>query len=581
LEAAASAAAESSGSRLVTPEAPRTESDSPGESDSSDEEFQEPGTPQETGSQADDDEEDPTAMASAYVHPPTFTGGEKDDPKDWLERYEIAAQQNNWNDVAKVSQFGAYMDGVARQWYTNVDNRPGLWADTPAAGNTPAVVGLRSAFLNEFQSSEYKRALQKKLKNRRQSPKEPLMTYFWDVIDLCKKVDPNMSETDQVKHATDGLLPKLKEKIIPYQVTTKKDFIKHAKLLMEAVEAGMEEEMDDATDVKEQQTDQMLEILQLVKELVLAQGSIAGSGLQATVERNPAPGGVPILAAAGQLTEIQLIRMQLQQLLDERSKEKGWTDDGRGVGFKCKRVGHLKKDCPETEKQESPAQEETSEEDEPDPDDEMIAKLKSILARTRAVGINCVSWAKLKKEADKNGNREQQSELSRVLTISVNCNGTQVKAIVDTGAESSIISPTLAKECKGTHIPWSGADFILANGKKVRPAAAAIVQLALENGQVIESAVAIMEMGSIKLLLGNDTLRRFRVLTVNYQQQDDGGAPQVTLGEFSTSPEVEQPLQKKRKTTMSGRYDQMGRRREVKAAMSGRRRQPTRDTSAE
>jgi len=44
---------------------------------------------------------------------------------------------------------------------------------------------------------------------------------------------------------------------------------------------------------------------------------------------------------------------------------------------------------------------------------------------------------------------------------------------------------------------------------------------------------------------------------------------------------VEQTLQKKRKTTMSGRYDQMGRRREVKAAMSGRRRQPTRDTSAE
>jgi hypothetical protein len=111
------------------------------------------------------------------------------------------------------------------------------------------------------------------------------MAYFWDVIDLCKKVDPNMSEEDQVKHATDGLLPKLKEKIIPYQVTTRKDFIKQAKLLVEAVEAGMEKETDDAPDEKEQKTENLSEILQLVKQLVLAHGSMAGSRPQATVRK--------------------------------------------------------------------------------------------------------------------------------------------------------------------------------------------------------------------------------------------------------------------------------------------------------
>ena len=283
LEAASASAATGSGGKPAAPEVSRTEPDTDGgeqtESDSlvvsetSDDELQESEASQEAGSQTDDGEEDPTEMAIAYVHPPMFTGGEKDDPKDWLERFEIAARQNNWNDAAKVNQFGAYMDGTARQWYNNAGNLPMDWADTQAAGNQAAVTGLRTAFLNEFQSSDYKRALQKKLKTRRQTPKEKLMAYFWDVIDLCKKVDPNMSEADQVKHATDGLLPKLKEKIIPYQVTTKKDFIKHAK----AVEAAMEKETDDATDEKEPKTENLSEILQLVKHLVLAQGTMSGS----------------------------------------------------------------------------------------------------------------------------------------------------------------------------------------------------------------------------------------------------------------------------------------------------------------
>jgi len=169
LEAAASAAAESSGSRSVTPEAPRTESNSAGESDNSDEEFQEPGTPQETGSKSDDDEEDPITMAVAVVQPPMFTGGEKDDPKDSLERFEVAARQNNWNDAAKVAQFGAYMDGMARQWFNNAGNLPNEWEDVAATANAQAREGLRTAFLNEFQSPEYKRALQKKLRTRRQT----------------------------------------------------------------------------------------------------------------------------------------------------------------------------------------------------------------------------------------------------------------------------------------------------------------------------------------------------------------------------------------------------------------------------
>jgi len=161
------------------------------------------------------DPTNPLAMAIATVHPPLFTGGEHDNPKDWLERFDIAAKQNNWTDAIKATQFGAYMDGMARQWYNNAGNLPTDWLDVAATANTGARKGMRTAFLEEFQSTEYKRALRKKLKARRQSPKQQLMAYFLDVIDLCNKLDPNMTEEDQVKYAIEGLLPRLKEKIIP------------------------------------------------------------------------------------------------------------------------------------------------------------------------------------------------------------------------------------------------------------------------------------------------------------------------------------------------------------------------------
>ena len=66
-------------------------------------------------------------------------------------------------------------------------------------------------------------------------------------------------------------------------------------------------------------------------------------------------------------------------------------------------------------------------------------------------------------------------DLARLLAIPVKCNGKPTKAIVDTGASTSIMSPKLARECKVMQVPWSGADFTLANGERVRREAAACV----------------------------------------------------------------------------------------------------------
>ena len=63
-----------------------------------------------------------------------------------------------------------------------------------------------------------------------------------------------------------------------------------------------------------------------------------------------------------------------------------------------------------------------------------------------------------------------------------------------------------------------------ANSEKVKPEAAAYVELALDNKEVILSRVAIMKMGNVKLLIGNDTVERSKGLKVNYQPQEDNDA---------------------------------------------------------
>ena len=101
----------------------------------------------------------------------------------------------------------------------------------------------------------------------------------------------------------------------------------------------------------------------------------------------------------------------------------------------------------------APAQAESSESDEPVQDEETLARLKTILGMTQMQSINCVSWAKLKKEADEKRNQAQPLDLSKLLTVSVKCNGKPTDAIIDTGSVVSIMSPELAREYKVTQIP--------------------------------------------------------------------------------------------------------------------------------
>ncbi|KZR97488.1 Uncharacterized protein APZ42_007612 [Daphnia magna] len=57
--------------------------------------------------------------------------------------------------------------------------------------------------------------LDSQLRARRQGPGEPVMTYCYDVVYLCSKINADMSEQEKVQHILRGLSPSLMEKVMP------------------------------------------------------------------------------------------------------------------------------------------------------------------------------------------------------------------------------------------------------------------------------------------------------------------------------------------------------------------------------
>ena len=173
--------------------------------------------------------------------PPTFSGKQGEDAADWLELYESTAEYNRWGETEKRANFGMHLDGPARKWFQCL-NPPALWVDTAAvpgvggARGAAAIDGLRTVFLKEFLKQGHAWHNEARLRKRKQGANEPAVEYYYDIVNLCRLVDPQMSVARKLGHLFDGLRPTLVEKIWMTQPKTCEEFLTAAKLLSEAAE---------------------------------------------------------------------------------------------------------------------------------------------------------------------------------------------------------------------------------------------------------------------------------------------------------------------------------------------------------
>lgn len=150
-----------------------------------------------------------------YKNPSYFSGEATQDPEKWLKEYQRVAKYNQWDDTVCLANAYFFLNGTARMWFENNEDTLTSW--------TLFQEGLKAAFGDSLQMRS---RAEEQLKKRAQSSGEMTQSYIQDVLGLCQKVNPSMSEEEKVAHLMKGVAEDVYQALLTKTVTSTKDFVK-------------------------------------------------------------------------------------------------------------------------------------------------------------------------------------------------------------------------------------------------------------------------------------------------------------------------------------------------------------------
>ncbi|KZS03788.1 Uncharacterized protein APZ42_033399 [Daphnia magna] len=130
--------------------------------------------------------------------PPVFRGSSVEDVVNWVFRFEQVAEYNQWGPEIRLRHVGMCFEGIAEKWYCSLLAR----ANPPVSFDE-----FKQELLRAFKPVNYEDHLETKLRSRVQGEQESFVDYFHDVLFMCSRIDPTMSERSKTGHLFRGLLP--------------------------------------------------------------------------------------------------------------------------------------------------------------------------------------------------------------------------------------------------------------------------------------------------------------------------------------------------------------------------------------
>ncbi|RWS26144.1 pol polyprotein-like protein [Leptotrombidium deliense] len=137
-----------------------------------------------------------------YQEPPEFDGSFQSAIR-WLREFELAAKNNEWDGRSSINAAYAKMKGHAKQWFRVeiMDQCDDTWDN------------FKSAFLKEYDPMAQEIAINLQLAKCFQMFNENPTHYMYRVLDLCKQMDSQMSEREQLRHILSGLKIQYREQL--------------------------------------------------------------------------------------------------------------------------------------------------------------------------------------------------------------------------------------------------------------------------------------------------------------------------------------------------------------------------------
>ena len=164
-----------------------------------------------------------TIITVGSVTPNIYDGAE--DIDEYLDHFQYIAKCNNWSDRMQLNRLPIYLKGTAELWFRDFSRTSGENLTI-----TQVCDGLREA----FRQKNYRSINQNLLTYRYQGLTEPVHKYFYDIVRLCNRVNPSMSEEEKITHILRGLKSSILEKALILEPKNCKDLLNKVRSIEEA-----------------------------------------------------------------------------------------------------------------------------------------------------------------------------------------------------------------------------------------------------------------------------------------------------------------------------------------------------------
>ncbi|UYV72103.1 hypothetical protein LAZ67_9001818 [Cordylochernes scorpioides] len=172
-----------------------------------------------------EDEHRPTVSGSYLPcqrqrDPSTFSGDGNINPGQWLKEYERVSKYNRWDETMKLANVVFYLNGTAGRWFDNNEESLNSWRSFEDAFR--GVFGLQE---------DSARRAEEVLKSRAQKAEESSESYIQEILSLCHQVNPRMEEGEMVAHIIKGISEDTYQVLVAKDIQTVDEILKFCRHL--------------------------------------------------------------------------------------------------------------------------------------------------------------------------------------------------------------------------------------------------------------------------------------------------------------------------------------------------------------
>ncbi|CAF1372994.1 unnamed protein product [Didymodactylos carnosus] len=159
----------------------------------------------------------PSLILLKGIQPPElFSGKDEQDPITWLLDMDQMFDAAGTKPDERRRILPMYLGGNGKKWYRN-----GIYDSDYDT--------FKQKLIDAFTTSSQQLKISSKLMNRHQGLNESVPSYYYDVLSLCTRFNPETTEKEKVLHLLRGLKPSLLQAVLMFDPSTCNNLLEQAK----------------------------------------------------------------------------------------------------------------------------------------------------------------------------------------------------------------------------------------------------------------------------------------------------------------------------------------------------------------